>query len=92
VISGRCVILILEVNMKETVEAIYENGVLRLLKKLSVPEGRRMRVTLESSKDDESVDSSADQRARYDFSDLVGKLTWRGDALNEQRRIRDEWT
>jgi hypothetical protein len=28
---------------------------------------------------------------RYDFSDLVGKLTWQGDALSEQRRLRDEW-
>lgn len=23
--------------------------------------------------------------------DLVGKLQWRGDALAEQRRLRDEW-
>ena len=78
--------------MKQSLDAIYENGLLRPLEKLSFPEGRRVRVTLESSKDDEAVDSSADQRARYNFSDLVGKLTWRGDALNEQQRIRDEWT
>ena len=26
----------------------------------------------------------------YDFSDLVGKLQWDGDAVKEQRRLRDE--
>jgi hypothetical protein len=28
---------------------------------------------------------------KYDFSDLIGKLEWKGDALAEQRRLRDEW-
>ncbi len=28
---------------------------------------------------------------RYDFSDLVGKLLWRGDAVAMQRQLRDEW-
>jgi len=28
---------------------------------------------------------------KYDFSDLVGKLSWQGDAVAEQRRLRDEW-
>jgi hypothetical protein len=28
---------------------------------------------------------------KYDFSDIAGKLSWRGDAVAEQRRIRDEW-
>lgn len=28
---------------------------------------------------------------KYDFSDLVGKLTWRGDALAIQRSLRSEW-
>ena len=27
----------------------------------------------------------------YDFSDLVGKLQWKGDAVEEQRLLRDEW-
>lgn len=30
-------------------------------------------------------------KPRYDFSDLSGKLEWQGDALEEQRRLRDEW-
>ena len=27
----------------------------------------------------------------YDFSSVVGKLQWRGDAIQEQRKLRDEW-
>jgi hypothetical protein len=27
----------------------------------------------------------------YDFSDLVGKLNWQGDAVATQRKLRDEW-
>lgn len=28
---------------------------------------------------------------KYDFSDLAGKLEWKGDALAQQRLLRDEW-
>ena len=31
------------------------------------------------------------QKAPYDFSDLVGKLTWKGDAISQQRALRSEW-
>ena len=27
----------------------------------------------------------------YDFSDLAGNLTWRGDAVATQRSLRNEW-
>ena len=30
-------------------------------------------------------------RKKYDFRNVVGKLHWKGDALSEQRRLRDEW-
>jgi hypothetical protein len=33
---------------------------------------------------------SGQTHRRYDFSDLAGKLSWRGDAVAEQRRLRDE--
>ena len=32
-----------------------------------------------------------EEKPKYDFSDLVGKLQWKGDAVMEQRRLRDEW-
>ncbi|MFN4254022.1 MAG: hypothetical protein ACK4Q5_03315 [Saprospiraceae bacterium] len=28
---------------------------------------------------------------RFDFSDLAGTLEWRGDAVAQQRILRDEW-
>lgn len=31
------------------------------------------------------------RKRKYDFSDLVGRLQWKGDAVAEQRRLRDEW-
>jgi hypothetical protein len=27
----------------------------------------------------------------YDFAGVVGKLEWQGDAVEEQRKLRDEW-
>jgi hypothetical protein len=27
----------------------------------------------------------------YNFSEFFGKLQWKGDALEEQKRLRDEW-
>ncbi|MCW3073083.1 MAG: hypothetical protein JWP69_152 [Flaviaesturariibacter sp.] len=30
-------------------------------------------------------------KKKYDFSDIVGKLQWKGDAVAEQRKLRDEW-
>ena len=35
--------------------------------------------------------SQKPSQQRYDFSDLVGKLQWQGDALAVQRMLRDEW-
>ena len=31
------------------------------------------------------------KKPQYDFSDVVGKLEWQGNAVQEQRKIRDEW-
>ena len=30
-------------------------------------------------------------KQNYNFSDLAGKLSWKGDALLTQKKIRDEW-
>jgi predicted DNA-binding antitoxin AbrB/MazE fold protein len=76
--------------MKETFEAIYEKGVLRPLRSLRAREGQRVRVSLET--DFQELSSDETQRPNgYDFSDLIGRLMWRGDPLAEQKRIRDEW-
>jgi len=31
------------------------------------------------------------KKSLYDFSDLAGKLQWQGDAVAQQRLMRDEW-
>ena len=31
------------------------------------------------------------QQSKYDFSDLVGRLAFQGDAVAMQRNLRDEW-
>jgi hypothetical protein len=31
------------------------------------------------------------QKRRYDCSDLAGRLKWHGDAVSEQRKLRDQW-
>ena len=28
---------------------------------------------------------------KYDFAGVAGRLEWRGDAVAEQRKLRDEW-
>jgi predicted DNA-binding antitoxin AbrB/MazE fold protein len=72
--------------MRQVIEAIFENGLLKPLRKLHLPEGRHVNVILETDED-----SAADAGGSYNFSDLAGKLSWNGDAVEAQRRIRDEW-
>lgn len=31
------------------------------------------------------------EKSKIDLSNIVGKLSWQGDALAEQKKIRDEW-
>jgi hypothetical protein len=31
------------------------------------------------------------QPGKYDFSGVAGQLKWSGDAVKEQRKLRDEW-
>lgn len=35
--------------------------------------------------------TSKPKTAKYDFADLCGTLSWRGDAVATQRSLRDEW-
>jgi hypothetical protein len=37
------------------------------------------------------IEEKEEPQKRYDFSDLAGKLEWKGDAVAEQRKLRDEW-
>jgi hypothetical protein len=46
---------------------------------------------LVSKEEDEISASTSPIAARYDFSDLTGRLSWRGDVVEVQRALRDEW-
>jgi hypothetical protein len=35
--------------------------------------------------------SSDESSPKYDFSDLIGRLSWQGDPVVTQRSLRDEW-
>lgn len=37
------------------------------------------------------ISAAEKQNLKYDFSDLMGQLTWNGDAVAMQRNLRDEW-
>ena len=39
----------------------------------------------------DEADSEAANAPSYRLQDLVGRLTWRGDAVGEQRAQRDAW-
>jgi len=60
------------------------------------PRGRTVRITIPQAfvgLDIEVVafPAAGESRKPYDFSRLAGKLGWRGDAVKEQRKLRDEW-
>jgi len=33
----------------------------------------------------------SEAKKKYNFSDVAGKLEWQGDAVQEQRKLRNEW-
>ena len=44
--------------MKETIDAIYENGVLRPLRKLRILDGKRIRITVETDNEERHMPDS----------------------------------
>ena len=64
---------------------IGADGRLRLDVRTQLPPGKTEVVIVASPA------TGNGQGGRYDFSNLAGRLEWRGDALAEQRRLRDEW-
>ena len=76
--------------MKETIDAVYENGLLRPLKKLSMIDGQRIRLVLE--RDDSDAETG---RERSPLSAFAGCLKssprFSTDPLEAQKRLRDEW-
>ena len=63
-----------------SVKAVYKDGQIELVEKPGNIKQAQVIVTF-----------LEDSKLSYDFSALIGKLRWQGDALTEQRRLRDEW-
>ena len=76
--------------MVQMIEAIYEDKVLKPLTPIEgLREHQRVEITMVIANG--GVDKRQKQISGYDFSDIAGKLQWQGDALVEQRKLRDEW-
>lgn len=60
-----------------------EKNIIEIPSKYSELYSKHMKVIVLVSDDTEEN--------KYDFTDLIGKLEWQGDAVKEQRKIRDEW-
>jgi len=68
--------------MYTTIEADIENGRIRSPEIQKLPSVAHVLITLLPGKGG---------KESYDFSSLSGRLKWTGDAVEEQRKIRDEW-
>ncbi len=69
------------------IDDVYEHKVT-----ITIPESissKKVEVIVIPLKNNGEIISTPQQQ--YNFSDLVGKLHWDGNAVTEQRRIRDEW-
>lgn len=69
-----------------SVRGIYENGEVKLKEKINVEKGVPVIVTFL-----EDMIEKEKPVKKYRFSDLAGRLEWTGDAVAQQRALRDEW-
>ena len=69
-----------------SVRGIYENGQVKLKEKITVEKEVPVIVTFL-----EDVIEEKEPVKKYRFSDLAGRLEWTGDAVAQQRALRDEW-
>jgi hypothetical protein len=69
-----------------SIRGVYERGEIKLNEKVTVERDIPVIVTFL-----EDIEESKEPVKKYRFSDLAGKLEWEGDAVAQQRAIRDEW-
>ena len=70
--------------MYTTIEADIENGRITGPEAGKLPAHAHVLITLLRQ-------AEGAQSVKYDFSEIAGKLKWTGDAVLEQRNLRDEW-
>ncbi|MCK4764673.1 MAG: hypothetical protein KAW12_20915 [Candidatus Aminicenantes bacterium] len=69
-----------------SVKGFYQEGEIKLEKKIAAKKEIPVIVTFL-----EDIEEDEEPVKRYYFSDLIGKLEWEGDAVAQQRALRDEW-
>ena len=68
--------------MYTTIEADIENGQIRSSDLQKLPASAHVLITL--------LDERTKEK-QYNFSQLSGRLKWKGNAVEEQQKLRDEW-
>lgn len=71
--------------MYTTIEADIENGRIKGREAQVLPATAHVLITLLDTLEEDRKSEA------YDFSELAGKLKWRGDAIKVQRELRGEW-
>jgi hypothetical protein len=82
-----------------SVRGIFEKGEIKISEKLSLDIGKEIPVIVTFLEDTESAELPVvtsgkityNRPQKYRFSDLAGNLEWKGDAVAQQRALRDEW-
>jgi hypothetical protein len=70
-----------------SVRGVYErNGEIKLNERVTAARDIPVIVTFL-----EDISETKEPVKKYTFSDLAGKLEWKGDAVARQRALRDEW-
>lgn len=71
--------------MYTTIEANLDNGRVTGPEIAKLPAHAQVLITLLPKP------SKGQSEGKFDFSSVVGRLKWKGDAVKEQRKLRDEW-
>lgn len=82
-----------------SVKGVFEKGEIKISEKLAFDVDKEIPVIVtfleDTGKEElQTVNSgkvSYNGPQKYQFSDLAGQLEWDGDAVAQQRALRDEW-
>lgn len=82
-----------------SVKGVFEKGEIKISEKIDFDSDKEIPVivTFLEDTDTEKLQTVSSGKIsyngpqKYQFSDLAGKLEWDGDAVAQQRALRDEW-
>ncbi len=79
-----CAVGKVQMRVLKTKGEVGSDGHLRVDVPVKLPAGSIELVMILSN-------TSQSNGKKYDFSEVAGRLQWKGDAVREQRILRDEW-